>query len=490
MTAALPIEQPEVQHVGPNSTQQEKAFASSADIVIYGGEAGGGKTYWLLMDPMRYLEDYPEFGAVIFRRTKQMIRQEGGLWDTSMTLYGPHHPHSVEGPLIHTFPSGARISFEGCEHEHDVENFKGAQIAYIGIDQLEEWTERMFFYILSRNRSTCGVPPCLRATCNPDADSFLAVLLEWWIDQETGYPIPEHDGVIRWMLRYNEKLYWDATREELWEKVHAEFPTLHQDDFQPNSITFIAGSIYDNVDLMEKDPAYVGKLMALPLVDRERLLGQRGRRGGNWKIKAEGGKIFNAQDFKVLPASKCELHEVTAWVRYWDKAGTEYALLNPDRAFTSGVLMGVKRDDKGKLRQIVVADVVRGQWKSHKREEVIKNTAKLDKQAGIKVSIWVEQEPGSGGKESAENTILNLAGFDVHAEPATGSKFDRADPYAAQVQGHNVVLVEAAWNKAYISEHHSFSPHSTVPKDQVDASSGAFNKLIKTAIWRVHRVNL
>ena len=81
--------------------------------------------------------------------------------------------------------------------------------------------------------------------------------------------------------------------------------------------------------------------------------------------------------------------------------------------------------------RFVVEHVIRGQWASLAREKIIRDTARMD---GPDVNIYVEQEPGSGGKESAENTIRGLAG---------------AEPYAAQVQGRNVYLLRDEWNKGY-----------------------------------------
>ena len=93
------------------------------------------------------------------------------------------------------------------------------------------------------------------------------------------------------------------------------------------------------------------------------------------------------------------------------------------------------------------------------------------------LQIYVEQEPGSGGKESAENTVLNLAGFDVHADRVTGDKLTRAKPLAAQAEAGNVYIVAGPWNDDFLAECHRFDGQNGV-MDQVDAASGAFNKLV------------
>ncbi len=92
-------------------------------------------------------------------------------------------------------------------------------------------------------------------------------------------------------------------------------------------------------------------------------------------------------------------------------------------------------------------------------------------------SVWQEQEPGSGGKESAENTVRNLAGFAIHTERVTGEKQSRWEPWEAQLEAGNVRLVRGEWNKAYIDEHCA-APNGKY-KDQIDASAGAFMKLAK-----------
>ena len=128
-----------------------------------------------------------------------------------------------------------------------------------------------------------------------------------------------------------------------------------------------------------------------------------------------------------------------------------------------------------------VAHCRRGQWRALDREREIKQTAELD---GKRVRIAVEQEPGSGGKESAESTIRNLAGWRVTADRPTGEKAVRAEPYAAQVQGGNVLLVKGGWTQDFIDEHVAFPVGRT--KDQVDAAAAAFNLLALARVSGVY----
>jgi predicted phage terminase large subunit-like protein len=154
-------------------------------------------------------------------------------------------------------------------------------------------------------------------------------------------------------------------------------------------------------------------------------------------------------------------------VRYWDKAGSKDA-----GAYTAGVLMHRMKDGR-----FVIEHVARGQWSALEREQQIKYWAEHDKGMlrHTPYEIGVEQEPGSGGKESAEATLRMLAGYRCFADKVTGSKEIRAEPLAAQVQAGNVFLVAGAWHSAFLDECESF-PNGKF-KDQVDAAAGAFARL-------------
>jgi predicted phage terminase large subunit-like protein len=186
------------------------------------------------------------------------------------------------------------------------------------------------------------------------------------------------------------------------------------------------------------------------------------------------GGIFPIDKLRVLPS--WDGKGIAKSVRYWDKAGTE----SVEAAFTAGVLMHRMTDGR-----FIISDVVRGQWSALDRERILKQTAESDRKLlrNGAYEIGVEQEPGSGGKESAEHTIRNLAGFRVFADKVTGSKEARADPFAAQVQGGNVYLVAGQWNSAFLEELESFP--SGKRKDQVDAAAGAFIRLTSKPVYNL-----
>lgn len=178
-----------------------------------------------------------------------------------------------------------------------------------------------------------------------------------------------------------------------------------------------------------------------------------------------GGAMFPRAQARLVPVRPTE--GVRFRLRYWDKAGTEGG-----GARTAGVRLALV--GRGDQQRVVVEDVITGQWASGEREQVIKTTAAMD---GRMVYVRIEQEPGSGGKESAENTVRNLSGLRVKADRPTGDKTLRADPIAAQWQGGNVSLVEAPWNEKFLAELETF-PTGTY-RDQADALSGAYNCLME-----------
>ena len=174
--------------------------------------------------------------------------------------------------------------------------------------------------------------------------------------------------------------------------------------------------------------------------------------------------------FETIPPRKWKMR-----MRYWDKAATKGS-----GTHTVGVLMGKGEDDT-----FWVLDVVRGQWDTGTRERMIKLTAETD---GIDVFVGVEQEPGASGKESAQATAKNLAGFKVRLDRPSGEKSERADPFSSQVNAGNVTLLKGPWNHDYIQELRYFSAENTKGKDQVDASSGAFKfvdrPVIRAGGWK------
>lgn len=351
-----------------------------------------------------------------------------------------------------------KVTFAHIERDEELEKWQGSQICEIGFDELTHFSENTFFFMLSRNRSACGVKPFVRATCNPDSDSWVAKFIEWWIDQDTGYPIPERSGAIRWMIRRDETIYWADRKEELWEQFNLE---TDEEKSEPKSVTFIMSSVYDNKELLKVDPGYLANLKALSLIQRERLL------KGNWKIRSAAGLFFKrtqlGEIFEKVPK------DVVRWVRCWDLAATEKNE-GGDPAYTAGVLIGKRKNGR-----YVIADVINKQMSASDVRKTIKLTAQADRATYKRVRVRLPKDPGQAGKDQAESYIKYLAGFDVCVVAETGSKEARAEPMAAQWQAGNFDIVYGPWNEEYLLQLENFPDGKF--KDMVDASANGFAEL-------------
>ena len=438
-------------------------FSTPATICVYGGAAGGGKSFSLLMEPLRY-KNIKGFNAVIFRTQFADIVKSGGLWEESEKMYSQIKgatPRMVDKQWVFRDKKGnvmSKVTF-AYVNDQNLGTWKGSQIAMLGFDEVTDVSEKQFFFMLSRNRSTCGVQPYVRATCNPDPDSWVAKFIEWWIDQDTGYAIPERSGVIRWMIRRDEKIYWADRIEELWEQFDLNTPEERQ---EPRSVTFIASSIYDNKELLRINPQYLGNLKAMAEVERERFL------RGNWKIKPAAGLYFKRS--QVAMVSSTNPRDFCAICRAWDLAATEQRNDNdPDR--TAGVLMARKKDGT-----VVILDVINQTINAGDVEKLIYNTSVMDKaKYGNMYVVRIPIDPGAAGKIVANSYVKKLMGFRVKTERVTGSKLARATPFAAQWQNGNIQVMTGDWNESYFTQLEFFP--ETKHDDMVDASSDAFNEV-------------
>lgn len=451
--------------IRPQPGPQEAFLGSSSDIAIYGGAAGGGKTFGLLLEPVRHSAN-PGFGGVIFRRTTVQVRNEGGLWDESEALYPLLGAEPIQHTLDWKFPSGANIGFAHLEHDKTVLNYQGAQIPFIGFDELTHFSQKQFWYMVSRNRSMCGVRPYIRATCNPDADSWVAKFIAWWIDEDTGYAIPARSGVVRWMVRVGEGIVWADSPEELAHHTMID-ETGTEVPIPPKSVTFIAAKLTDNKALMAADPSYQANLLALPRVERERLL------GGNWKIRAAAGLLFKRAWCPVVDVAPSDLKIV----RGWDLAGTPKTDDN-DPDWTAGTKIGVSRA----TGRYIVLDHVRERDTPHKIEALIANTASQD---GRGVEISLPQDPGQAGKAQVQTLIKMLSGYTARATPETGDKQTRFGPFSAQCEAGNVDVLRGPWNEEWFMQLEAFP--EAAHDDDADSTSRAFNavSLDKTYRYRL-----
>lgn len=417
--------------IRPQKGPQEAFLATPADIALYGGSAGSGKSFAIILDPLRHIHR-PGYRAVMFRREMTRLIGSGSLWEESQGLYPYLGAKDRQSPVLEwRFPSGAMIEMRHLQHDKDKHAHQGKQYAAIYFDEVTEFEESQFWYLISRLRTTCGIRPYARGTCNPDPDSFVRRLIDWWIGPD-GLPIPERSGVVRWFARVGDDLVWADTEEEL-----LATPGVEAGD--PLSFTFIAARLDDNPALLAKDPSYRARLRALPPVERERLL------GGNWNVRASAGTMFRRHWFQVVEQAP-PLKRV---VRTWDFAATQPTVDNPDPDWTRGLKVGLT--DTG---QAVVLDLVSARANPGEVEKLYLRTLEAD---GPRVTQWIPQDPGEAGKTVAKRRVqIAPRGVTVRSQRVTGDKTTRAGPASAKAYAGLISVVRADWNDAFFAELEAF----------------------------------
>ncbi len=269
---------------GPQPGGQTLFLQSPADFILYGGQAGGGKTYGTLLRGLRYYK-VSGFQKVVFRRELKQVKISGGLWDKSFDIY-PHFggvPNLSE--LLWTFESGATIKFEGLSTEHDKTNHQGGEYCEIDFDELTHFSKTQFTYLFTRNRSVCGAPRTVAGTCNPDPDSWVREFVEWYL-LPSGTPDHEKRGHIRYWSQYKDNFVFGDTAEY----IESRYGIPAKDC---KSYTFIYATLDDNPALLKKDPSYIANLKLAGEAESAALL------SGNWNIR-RSGKIFKREDFGIF----------------------------------------------------------------------------------------------------------------------------------------------------------------------------------------------
>jgi len=306
-----------------------------------------------------------------------------------------------------------------------------------------------------------------------ESDTVRASTLMWWDEvMSTRANDPKRSARVIIMQRSHENdLTGHILEKEGIDYVHLCLPAR----YEPSRLLTKTPLDFKDPRTEEGEPLCPDRYGDEELTNLEAELGEYAAAGQlQQRPHPRGGGMFKIDNFVLIDS--INKSEILASVRYWDKAASEGDMQDKNTKRTAGVLMHKMRD-----KSYVIEDVINGKWPAGLRERLIKQTAQLD---GKRVNIWVEQEPGSGGKESAETTIRNLAGYVCRADRVTGEKEVRAEQYSAQVAGHNVYILNRNWTRSFIREHESFPVGKFT--DQVDAASGAFNKLhgvLRAGTW-------
>ena len=241
----------------PNEGPQTEFLAASEREVLYGGAAGGGKSYGLLADPMRYFSN-PNFNGLILRRSNDELREL--IWK-SQELYPKAFKGAKWGEKKSqwTFPSGAKLWLTYLERDQDVLRYQGQAFSYIAFDELTQYpTPFAWNYLRSRLRTTDPTLPIfMRATTNPGGSGH------GWVKRAFIDPAPANTKFIAQDIESGEDLV---------------YPQGHDREGEPLFYRrFIPASLIDNPYLMEGGQ-YEANLLSLPEMQRRQLL------DGDWAV--------------------------------------------------------------------------------------------------------------------------------------------------------------------------------------------------------------
>lgn len=446
----------------PHPTQQV-ALSLNHKEILYGGAAGGGKSSYLLMAALQYV-DVPGYSAVILRRTWPDLNSPGAILDRFKGWMAGKAVHKGDQGRLWTFPSGAKIQFGFAQREDAKYKFQGAEYQFIGFDEGTQFEPEIYKHLGTRLRKP--TIPCL-ICAQPVTRYYTAEGKVAYRHAENGIdcpgvlpdpvslreygPAPDGTTIFDVPLRIRTTANPGGLSHEFFYKRFVNPETRESD------IVFIPAAMKDNPSLNQKQ--YREQLEGLSAIDRERLL------NGNWEIM-DSGRMFDRGAFKYLSEPPAP-YEIKTQCRFWDFAATD----SKKSDWTAGALVYILHDGRW-----VVKDIVHERKDPPDVERLVRQTAIDD---GISTPVWAEQEPGSSGKAYISHLKRNiLAGFQFNGERSTGSKIDRAKALASQAEAGNVYLVEGDWNKTFIDEASLFpaSKHD----DQIDAIAGGFNKLAFT----------
>jgi hypothetical protein len=273
-----PVEVEEAQKVifQPNKGPQTEFLSSTEREVLYGGSAGGGKSYAMLADPVRYFNN-PQFRGLLIRRTTEELRE---LISVSKQLYPQAIPNIrfMERDKTWVAPSGATLWMSYLDRDDDVTRYQGQAFSWIGFDELTQWgSPYPFDYMRSRLRTAkgSGLELYQRATSNPGGAGHS------WVKKMFIDPAPHNTS------------FW-ATDLETGQVL--KMPKGHSQEGKPLfKRRFIPATLFDNPYLAE-DGMYEANLLSLPEYQRKQLL------EGNWDVN-EGAAFpeWNRQIHVVKP---------------------------------------------------------------------------------------------------------------------------------------------------------------------------------------------
>ncbi len=469
----------------------EDPRAEDFGLIFYGGGNGSGKSWCLLADALKYIDD-PNFYAVFFRKSVKQMRRS--LWREAKKLYLPllineegkfiGKGRIQEQSMVITFPTGATIEFSYLDRDSDAEvNFQGAELSAAYFDEFTHYSEYAYNYIRTRMRSSSKYTSFIRASLNPHPTHFVHKYLDIFIDQETGYPIKEFSARPAYFVvsKGDVVVAWDE------ETLLSKYPEL-----TPRKYTFVPALIEDNPIMLQINKDYKENLLANDPANVEALL------NGNWKYTPKPNGVFSRDYIKPeTTILKRDLPANLTYFRGWDKAaskpaseGGNSASKNPD--YTASILLA--KDARGLVYVMgeYIRDPVTGGQLARYRERVGERDQLILEQClsdreffGDSAFCVLPKDLGQAGVYEHQQSTLHLQSNGIRVLPdkcmPTKSKSLRFEPFCTACHNGTVFWVKDSFDQAtwdyMILELENFDPvtrNNGFKDDLVDSFSSAW----------------
>ncbi|AUR92115.1 terminase-like family protein [Vibrio phage 1.170.O._10N.261.52.C3] len=460
--------------------------------------AGGGKSWSLLADALKYI-DCPDFYAVFFRKTVKQLRRT--LWKEAKKMYMPllinndgkfiGKANIKEQDMIIRFPTGATLEFSYLDRDSDAEmNWQGAELTAAYFDEFTHFSEYVFNYVRTRMRSDSKYDSFIRAGMNPHPTHFVHKYLDIFIDQDTGFAIKEFSGRPAYYIVDKGQVITDWSVEALVER----YP-----DKSPRKYTMVPSSLEENKIMLSKNEDYREVLEANDPANAAMLL------SGNWKYSPTANGMFERS--LITPSQVVDKEpEGCIYMRAYDKAssvpakeGGDSKTLDPD--YTASVVFARQGDDIFILGNYIRNPETQEQFarfrkRPGQRDQLILQQAKHDIELwGDSCYIILPEDPGQAGRTEREQAAkaLQVEGIKVKKDECHGnkSKAIRFEPFCVAMHTGNIYWVKSSFDKStwdyMLLELENFDPltkNNGFHDDIVDCFSSNYTTILKTKTFR------
>lgn len=465
-------------------------------LIFYGGAAGGGKSWSLLADALKYV-DCPDYYAVFFRKTIKQLKRT--LWKEAKKMYTPLLINKdgkfigkaviKEQEMLIRFPTGATIEFSYLDRDSDAEmNWQGAELTAAYFDEFTHFSEFAYNYVGTRMRSDSKYSSYIRCGLNPSPTHFVHKYLDNMYIGDDGFAIKENSGRPAYYIVVDGEIKTSWSKEELIEDYPEEDPIKY---------CFIPSSLEDNQHMLKKNDKYASQLRASDPANAAMLL------AGNWKYTPAANGVFSRElitNGAIIPMS--EVPDDCTYFRAWDKAavvpmkeGGDSKQKDPD--YTASVILARSHSTKyvyiigNYIRDKDDKELFRFRQKPVTRDATIEKQALYDIETfGDEVYQILPRDPAQSGiSEQLQATVkLQEKGVKVRKDEAAPNKSKqiRFEPFCSAMGTGTIFWVKdsfdiSTWDYILL-ELENFNPaikNNGFHDDIVDSFSSAWSTLLK-----------